>query len=218
MNKFFKIIAWPVLLAPLAYLALAWDSLPARVATHFDIHGNPDKYDSKSGMWLYISIIVAVSIAIYILLPLTYRIDPRKTAVDNKTRLQRLAFVLAIFISFVGCLLINSSIQGKIRLNMRLVFGSMGLLWCILGNYFYNIKPNYFAGLRLPWTLNDEDNWKKTHWLAGKLWFAGGLLILAAALFLPRTSVIVTTVCIALLIIMIPAVYSYKLYKKKKAH
>ena len=63
------------------------------------------------------------------------------------------------------------------EIGMRYVFAGVGLLLCLIGNYMHTIKPNYFAGLRLPWTLNNEDNWRKTHLLAGKLWFVGGLVI-----------------------------------------
>jgi uncharacterized membrane protein len=216
MNKLLNLIIWPVLLAPVIYLALVWNSLPNTLATHFDLHGNPDQYSSKSQMWIYIPLITVIGVLIYLLLPLAYKVDPKKSAVENKTRLKRLAIAIAIFTSFIGCVIINSAIKGNIRLNIRLVFGSMGLFWCIIGNYMYNLKPNYFAGLRLPWTLSDEENWKKTHWLAGKLWFAGGLLILIIALLLPETILIIATMTVAMLTAFVPAVYSYRLYRKQK--
>lgn len=40
------------------------------------------------------------------------------------------------------------------------------------------IRQNYTVGIRLPWTLSSEDNWDKTHRLAGKLWIVGGVLVL----------------------------------------
>jgi len=91
----------------------------------------------------------------------------------------------------------------------------VGLLFAVVGNYMYNIKPNYFAGIRLPWTLENEDNWKKTHMLAGKLWFAGGLLVALTALFLPDKIALIFTFSIIILLTIIPTVYSYRLYKKQ---
>ena len=70
--------------------------------------------------------------------------------------------------------------------------------------------------IRLPWTLNNEENWKKTHWLAGKTWFAGGLLIVAAALLAPENILIFVFVVIALVTTIIPAVYSYRLHRQQK--
>ena len=58
-----------------------------------------------------------------------------------------------------------------------LIFPLIGLLFAFLGNYFKTIKPNYFIGIRTPWTLENEEVWKKTHLIGGKLWFVGGLLM-----------------------------------------
>jgi uncharacterized membrane protein len=216
MNKFLKIIIWPVLLAPVIYLAAIWSSLPARVAVHFDINGTPDRFGAKSEVLIGVGIITFISIAIYLFLPLIYKIDPKKSAVENKPRLKKISIATAIFLSFIGCVIVSSSQNGGIKMSMQLIFGGIGLLWCILGNYMYNIKPNFFAGIRVPWTLSNEDNWKQTHRLAGKLWFAGGLLILLAAISLPQTWLTVVFISIAIVTGVVPMVYSYLLYKKQK--
>ena len=217
MDKLIKILAWPVILAPLIYLAAIWHSLPENVAVHFNIQGNPDRFTDKSGMWINIGIIIIVAIAIYVLLPLSYKIDRKKKAVENKSRLQRLAFAIVVFMSLIACVIINSVQKGDgVRLNIKLIFGSIGLLWCIIGNYMYNIKPNHFAGFRTRWTLNNEENWRKTHLLGGKLWFAGGLLITIASLVTSIYGTVIIFVSISIIIILIPFIYSYRLYKKQK--
>ncbi len=119
--------------------------------------------------------------------------------------------------SFISFVIIDTIVKGSLKLNIQLVFGAMGLFWCILGNYMYNIKPNYFAGFRLPWTLSNEDNWRKTHRLAAKLLFGGGLLIFITALLLPPTVLTYTTVSIAAISTIIPIIYSYMLFRKQKA-
>jgi len=83
-----------------------------------------------------------------------------------------------------------------------------------MGNYMHTIKPNYFAGLRLPWTLNNEDNWRKTHLLAGKLWFIGGLVIAILCLVVPGTAAIVLFFIATIVLILVPVIYSYRLYKQ----
>ena len=35
MNKTLNSLVWPILAAPLAYLALVWNTLPEQVAIHF---------------------------------------------------------------------------------------------------------------------------------------------------------------------------------------
>jgi uncharacterized membrane protein len=216
MNTFFKLMIWPVLLAPVIYLAVIWSSLPARVAVHFDITGTPDRFGPKSETAIAVAIITIISIAMYLFLPLVYKIDPKKTAVENKPRLKKISIATALFLSFIGCVIVSSSQNGGIKMSMQLLFGGIGLLWCVLGNYMYNIKPNFFAGIRVPWTLSNEDNWKQTHRLAGKLWFAGGLLTLLAAILLPQSWLIVVFITIAICTGVIPMIFSYLLFKKQK--
>jgi uncharacterized membrane protein len=87
----------------------------------------------------------------------------------------------------------------------------IGALVVVIGNYLPKCKQSYTMGIKLPWTLNDEENWNKTHRLAGFLWVICGVVMMATAflgefwlffvLLIPMT--------------IIPTVYSYSLYKKK---
>ena len=162
------------------------------------------------------AILIGVNILVYFLLTNIYRIDPKKYAADNKDRLRRIAFAVVIFMSALLSLIIYSSTQGNIKLDAGIIFSGTGLLFAVIGNYLPNLKPNYFAGLRLPWTLENADNWRKTHALAGKLWFAGGLFLAAICLFLPTVIAIITFFVVMTVITIIPCVYSYRLYKAQK--
>ena len=57
----------------------------------------------------------------------------------------------------------------------------------VLGNEMGRLKPNWFAGIRTPWTLSDPENWRRTHRFGGKVFFLAGLLIVVASLLLPPT-------------------------------
>ncbi|MFI5133973.1 MAG: SdpI family protein [Chitinophagales bacterium] len=216
MDKFIKRIIWLIILVPAVYLAFAWNSLPQKIAMHFDIRGNADGYGSKSGLLLVIVLLSVLNAGIYLLLTNIYRIDPKKYAAENKGRLHRIAFAVSVFMAAVLCLVIYSSVHGNMKFSTRLIFAGVGLLFSFIGNYMHNIKPNYFAGIRLPWTLENEENWKQTHLLAGKVWFAGGLLIAIVCLLSPLVISIVLFFTITFSMIMIPCVFSYRLYKKQK--
>lgn len=216
MNKLLKVIAWPLLLAPVVYLTFVWNSLPDRLPVHFNMKGEADRYGDKTEFLLTIGGLTLLAILIYLFLPLIHKIDPKKTAAENKARLPRLAFGLALFLSFITCFLINSAVTGNMKMNGKLFAAGFGLFWCLMGNYMYNIKPNYFIGIRLPWTLHDENNWKETHRLAGKLWFGTGLLIILIAFILPLSIVTPVMIIILILTALIPIVYSYSYYKQHK--
>jgi uncharacterized membrane protein len=217
MNKILAKAVWLIILLPVVYLAIAWNTLPEKIAMRYDLHGNVEKFGSRKELLGLAAILTAMNIFVYFLLTNMYRIDPKKHAVENKDRLQRIAFAVTVFISAILCLIIYSSKNASLRFNIAWVFSGVGLLFAVIGNYMPNLKPNYFAGFRLPWTLENENNWRKTHLLAGKLWFAGGLLLTAICLFLPPVAAIVVFFSIMLFITIIPMVYSYRLYKKQKS-
>jgi len=214
MTRYFKYLIWPIALVPLVYLLSIWQGLPEEMAMHFDLKGNPDRYGNKSELLIMAAALSAMSILIYFGLSNIYKIDPKKYAADNKDRLHRMGFAIAIFIVALTCFIIYSTSKGNMRMSMRYIFAGIGLLLCLMGNYMHTIKPNYFAGLRLPWTLNNEDNWRKTHLLAGKLWFIGGLAIAILCLLVPGTAAIVLFFIATIVLILVPVVYSYRLYKK----
>jgi uncharacterized membrane protein len=214
MDKFLKKIVWLIIVVPLIYLAIVWKKLPDKIATHFDIHGNADKYDSKNEFLVFMGIMLIVSIGTYLLLTNIYRIDPKKYAAENKDRLGKIAFALNIFLAAIEIIVIYIGIQGSLKLNFRFSWALIGVFWAVIGNYMNNIKPNYFVGFRLPWTLENEDNWRYTHRLAGKLWFAGGLSITVICIFTSVTISILAIFSIILIITIIPIVYSYRFYKK----
>ena len=218
MDKFMKKIAWLFIIAPAIYLAIVWNTLPETIAMHFNLKGDIDRYGSKNELATMILILIAVNAAVYLLLPQVYRIDPKRYAAENKGRLFRIAFAVSVFTSAVLCLIIYSSIHGNIKFSMRFILAGVGLMLAVVGNYIYNIKPNYFAGIRLPWTLNNDENWKKTHLLGGKLLFGGGLLIAVICLFTPFLFSMITLFTILLLVIMTTCIYSYRLYKKMNVH
>ncbi len=214
MDKFIKKIIWLVIPVPAVYLAIIWNKLPERVAMHFDLKGNIDRYGSKNELIVLTVGMMVLAAVIYLLLPLVYKIDPKKYAAENKSRLHRIAFVISVFVTAVLCMVIYSSTHGNMKFSTKLIFAAVGLLFCFIGNYMHSIKPNYFAGFRLPWTLENENNWRKTHLLGGKLFFAGGFLIAILCLLTPVIVSIIVFFIITTIITVIPCVYSYRLYKK----
>ena len=217
MNTILKKIVWFIMLIPALYLGLVWNKIPQQVATHYDLQGTPDRFGSKDEFLVMAIVLILANALTYLLLTNIYRIDPKKYAAENKGRLQRIGFIVVVFITGVICLLIYSAVSGSLKMSMGLIFAGVGLLFAAIGNYMPNLKPNYFAGLRLPWTLENEDNWRKTHAMAGKLWFGGGLLLAVICLFTPPITTFIIFFTVTLIIVIIPCIYSYKLYRKQKS-
>ena len=89
----------------------------------------------------------------------------------------------------------------------------LGVIFIIIGNYLPKTKQTYTVGIRLPWTLDNEDNWNKTHRFAGFVWVVGGVAVFASSLTELRVWII--SISIALMVIA-PTVYSLVYYKKSR--
>ena len=216
MNKLINWLVFLVILVPGIYLALTWNQLPAKIPMHFDINGNADRFGNKQELLTIVLILPAFSLFIFFLLANIYRIDPKKYAEENRVRLKRIAFAVVIFMVALTCLIIYSASNGGSKFDVSLVLAAVGLFFAIIGNYLPNLKPNYFAGMRLPWTLENPENWRKTHALAGKLWFGGGLFLAITCLFLPAKAAMILFFAVMILLVFIPTVFSYSYYIQQK--
>lgn len=86
----------------------------------------------------------------------------------------------------------------------------VGIMFIILGNYVHKVKQNYTVGMKLPWTLNSEENWNRTNRMTGWILILSGLLFLMNSLLL-KTEIVFAVI---LLVILVPMIYSFILYKK----
>ena len=128
-----------------------------------------------------------------------------------------LRFMLTLFFSVLATYLLYLSNAGSLK-NPNLLVALIGVLFAVLGNYFQAIRPNYFIGIRTPWTLENEEVWKKTHRLGGRLWIACGLLI-AVISFIIRNNLALAITLGAILSVMVivPVVYSYREFQFQRS-
>ena len=49
------------------------------------------------------------------------------------------------------------------NLFMALIYYGTGLMFMVIGNYLPKVKQNNTIGIRVVWTLQDEENWNATH-------------------------------------------------------
>lgn len=203
-----------MLAIPFIYLAYIWANLPQKIPTHFDLNGLPDKFGHRSEI-LWMTIIFAVlGIGIYFLLQNMHRIDPkRKYGGSTLSVMIKLSVLVVLLLTFVSLIIQYSTLKGKITA-MPVMFCGMSLFLAFMGNLMHSIKPNYFAGIRVPWTLENEDNWRQTHQLASKIWFAGGIVLAVLSLLLNQKILTIVFLSAVIIMVIIPVVYSYLLYKK----
>ena len=77
-----------------------------------------------------------------------------------------------------------------------------------------NVKPNYFFGIRTPWTLANDEVWRKTHLLSSKIWVWGNLILATIILIIPNNYSSTVFISGIILLAAIPVYYSYKITNK----
>lgn len=212
--KFIDLLAFTLSIIPFVTWFFLKDSLPEKLPIHWNVVGEADGWTSKTQFPFFLLIMAAFGVMAYLLLRFIKRIDPKRTAELN----QRVALKVGI-----GVILFTTAINLLWLLPQYYTFNTstvvlvmVSLLFTFFGNVMYNIKPNYFIGIRLPWTLEDANNWKHTHRLAGVLWFIGGIVSTLLALVMEPDVVYPFFISITVLLVLIPSIYSFMFFKKAK--
>ncbi|MEC3964768.1 SdpI family protein [Flagellimonas halotolerans] len=201
-----------IVLLPFLYLTYVWKQLPSEVPLHWNIKGEVDRYGDRSELIL---IPILTSLLIYVIFLAAPYIDPKKQIQKMGKKYDTLKWIITTFMSVLALFIIYTAKNQSIA-NPNYILLLCGILFIIFGNYFKTIKANYFIGIRTPWTLENESVWKETHKLGGKIWFAGGLLvILSSLIFNEQTNFIIFMTIIAVMV-LVPVVYSYLLFRKQK--
>lgn len=97
------------------------------------------------------------------------------------------------------------------------ILSLMGILFIVIGNYLPKVKQNHTIGIKIRWTLKNEENWNVTHRFAGKLWFTGGIVMLSV-IFMKQNLAIAVFLIDMIVMVVWPIVYSYHYYKKQLAN
>jgi uncharacterized membrane protein len=209
--KFFLVLV--LVTAPIIYLKIVYDKIPEKVAVHFGADMQPDRFGDKSELWNIIPILMGVSFLLYILMVNLGKIDPKNQSMQSKDLIEKIGLSVVTFLSLISIYIIYNSYNPTIG---NFIFILLGGFFAFLGNFMYNVKPNYFVGIRLPWTLENEDNWRKTHHLGGKIWVIGGLLIILTGILLSPALMYKILLPILLIMVLIPVIFSYRYYEKSK--
>jgi uncharacterized membrane protein len=202
--KMLLITSLAILLPVFAGIVL-WNQLPEQIPTHWNMQGEIDGYSSKSFSVFGLPLIL---LAIHWFTVCVTLADPKKQ--NHSEKILHLVFWIIPSLSIILSAVTYSTAMGKgVRMEL-IVSVLLGLLFVAIGNYLPKCKQNYTIGIKLPWTLHSEENWNRTHRLAGWLWVIGGLLIISAGFF----NLVWLTLSAPLLMALVPTAYSYILYLK----
>ncbi|MEX2804692.1 SdpI family protein [Streptococcus sp. H31] len=208
INRKVLILSSLIILLPVAVGIIYWTKLPDTMATHFDFTGRANGFNSKLFTVFGLPLLL-LGTHLFVVYFTSY--DPKAKNISSKPALL-IYWIVPLTSLFVMAAVYSSSLGFLINpmLLSGLLLGSLALG---IGNYMPKIRQNYSIGIRLPWTLDDEENWNKTHRLAGKIWVICGFIIFTES-FLQLFFPYILTAALAVMI-LVPTVYSFRLNRLK---
>ena len=199
------ILTTVVMLLPILAGLILWDQLPDQMPTHWNAAGEVDGWSGKPFAVFGLPLIM---VAAQWLCMLGTAADPKKN--NHSEKVLHLVLWIVPALSVVLHAVTYATALGH-AVPMEVVMPILvGLIFTIIGNYMPKCKQNYTIGIKIPWTLDNEENWNRTHRFAGWLWTFCGIAIMCTGffggfwVFLPIT----------LLMVLTPIIYSYVLHRK----
>lgn len=194
-----------IILLPVLAGIMLWNQLPEKMPTHWNMVGQIDGWISKSFAVFGIPLMM---LAFQWICVLATSADPKKEHHPSKV-LHLVFWMIPVISAVLSVLTYAAALGNQVQMEMVMpVF--IGLVLAIIGNYLPKCKQNYTIGIKIPWTLNSEENWNRTHRFAGRLWVVCGLAMMLTG-FVGGFWIFLGVV---LLMVLAPFIYSYLLHRK----
>ena len=199
------IITSIIILLPIVAGLILWNQLPEQMPIHWNAAGEVDGWSSKPFAVFGLPLLMLV---IQWLCTLGTGADPKKANHPEKV-VHLVLWIIPVITIFLFTATYMVALGQEVQMEV-IVPVPVGLLLTVVGNYMPKCKQNYTIGIKIPWTLNSEENWNKTHRFAGWIWTFGGLAIMLTGFvggvwfFLP----------VVLVMVFVPMIYSYILHRK----
>ena len=207
-----KWISALIVVAAFAISAVLYPRLPTTIPTHWDFSGRPNGWSSRFwGAWL-IPIFLLGMLALVRILP---RIDPRGSNYAKfGGAFEAIIDSIMLFMLALHIVALRAALGYPVQMQ-RIVPIGIGVLLVVIGNLLPRARPNWFVGIRTPWTLSSDRVWEKTHRFGGRAFVAGGLVITLASLLWVSAAHIVLIAVMALVAFSV-VIYSYLEWKREQ--
>jgi len=206
------LLALVLLAIPFGYAAYLYPSLPETIPTHFNIKGEADGFGGKDSIFLGPGILGGVGLFTFFLLSNIKNFDPKRYKSEDDGMFKKFALFMVAFLSLLGLVITISSTSPSMNVT-NLILPLLGFSFAALGWYMPKIHQNYFAGFRLPWTLENVDNWNETHKVAGTVWLYGGFFQAITTLIFEAKWGFICFMAATVIMVIIPTLFSYRMFK-----
>ncbi|MFD2718034.1 SdpI family protein [Hymenobacter monticola] len=211
-NLFWQLLTLVVVALPSVYLWAVWQALPAQVPTHFNSSGQADGYTGREHLWL---LTLGLPLGTTVLLSVLPYLDPKRRLDGDNANFQKLRLALVALLSGLACFSLYLGAHPGTPPGKGLAV-LLGTFFVFMGNYLSTVQPNYFVGIRTPWTLESPAVWARTHRIGGMLACVAGALSVAMAFALPGHLVLPALLGLTVGTVLFCYGYSYWLFRQQQ--
>ena len=210
-NKWKLVVSSILILLPMLLALLCSDILPKEIVVHWGLDGTPDGFASAA---LFFLVMPPVMLAVHWGCMILSAVLERKNTTAQNKKLSAVAFWIIPIISLVVSGTIFAASIGQTANIYALICIFFAVLFIYIGNYLPKTTRNLTMGIKLKWTLENDENWNATHRFSGKVYVVVGFLCLLAIPLPPKAF---PFVCIGVILAaaVLPTLYSYFFYKKQ---
>ncbi len=195
-------------LLPMIVGLVFYKKLPEQIATHFNALGEADGYSPKTFAVFGTG---AIMLGVHLLCLFVTTADPKNRNVSDKV-MDLICWAVPAVSVYITFLLYGKALGYDFNIS-NITILLVGVLLTVIGNYLPKCRQNYTIGIKVPWALNDAENWDKTHRFGGYVFMICGILCAVMALFVKNAYAL--SMPVVLVCTTAPVVYSYLLYRKK---
>ncbi len=208
-NKIKVIISTLITLMPMLLGVILWDKLPETMATHWGPGGEADGYSSKA---FAVFVLPLIFVLLHFVCIFASSFD-KKNITQNAKAFGLIYWICPGVSIFASSATYGAALGGSYSA-LKILPILLGLMFVAIGNYMPKCRQNFTLGIKLPWTLGNEENWNATHRFGGKIWVIGGIVMMLMS-YLPIKYMALIALPAILLIALAPALYSYLLFRKQ---
>ena len=199
------IITSLITLLPIVVGVVLLNQLPDPMPSHWNAAGEVDGWSSKPFVVFGLPLIMTAALW---LCTLGTGADPKKANHSDKV-IHLVLWIIPVLSVVMHAVTYAVALGKDVRMEVVMPV-VLGLIFAIIGNYLPKCKQSYTIGIRIPWTLNSEENWNRTHRFAGRLWTVCGLAIMLTSFF----GGFWIFFGVVLVMVLVPFIYSYMLHRK----
>jgi len=207
---------WLLVVLALGFSGVMYSRLPAEIPSHWGANGEVNGYLSRLSGVLLLPVMLA---AMALILPRLPAIDPRRANYEKfRPSYDLIVAAVMTLLAVLHVAMIGSAAGWPVSME-RLTPVMVGILFVVMGNVLPRARPNWFFGIRTPWTLTNDRVWERTHRLGGVSFVIAGLLLVVSA-FLDRGVMLPVLVTASIAAGLVPVVYSYFAWRQetKRVH